>query len=193
MIRINLLGGPKPKRGKRGSVSMPGGDGPNPMLLIALIVIAGVIGNGWYYWKMNSDAARIAKSMGEAQAENTRLARVKQQYLEAQKQEAFFKKRSEEIDKLKKSQTGPVDLLTKVSDTVNKTDAVWLISMKEDGNNVNIDGTALSANAVANLIANLRDSKYFKSVEIKETFQDNAIKDMQAFQFTLICEKQAKS
>jgi hypothetical protein len=26
-------------------------------------------------------------------------------------------------------------------------------------------------------------------VEIKETFQDDSIKDMQAFQFTLTCEK----
>ena len=48
---------------------------------------------------------------------------------------------------------------------------------------------ALSADAVANLIANLQKTGFFKNVEIKETFQDEAIKDMQAFQFTLTCEK----
>jgi len=190
MIRINLLGVPKPKRGKRGGVAMPGGDGPSPVLAIAIVVLIGLAANGYYYWKLTSEAAQIAKQMGDAQAENARLANVKKQYQEAQKQEAFFKKRSEDIDKLKKSQSGPVELLTKVSDTVNKTDAVWLISMKEDANNVNIEGTALSANAVANLIGNLRDLKYFKSVEIKETYQDNGVKDMQAFQFSLVCEKQ---
>ena len=41
----------------------------------------------------------------------------------------------------------------------------------------------------ANLIANLQKTGFFKNVEIKETFQDDAIKDMQAFQFTLTCEK----
>jgi len=52
-----------------------------------------------------------------------------------------------------------------------------------------LEGTALSTDAVANLMANLQKTGFFKSVEIKETYQDDAIKDMQAFQFTLTCEK----
>jgi len=47
----------------------------------------------------------------------------------------------------------------------------------------------LSTGAVANLIANLQKTGYFRNVEIKETFQDDTVKDMQAFQFTLTCEK----
>jgi Tfp pilus assembly protein PilN len=54
---------------------------------------------------------------------------------------------------------------------------------------VSLEGTALSTDAVANLIANLQKTGYFKTVEIKETYQDDQIKDMQAFQFTLTCEK----
>src|SRR5260370_1319501 len=61
----------------------------------------------------------------------------------------------------------------------------------------------LVANAVANLIGNLKKSGpgcspttpancYFKDVEIKETFQDDSFKGMQAFQFSLICQKQDK-
>ena len=42
---------------------------------------------------------------------------------------------------------------------------------------------------MANLIANLQKTGYFRAVEVKETFQDDQIKDMQAFQFTLTCEK----
>jgi len=44
----------------------------------------------------------------------------------------------------------------------------------------------------ANLISNLQKTGFFKNIEIKESYQDDAIKDMQAFQFTLTCEK-AKS
>jgi len=91
---------------------------------------------------------------------------------------------------LQESQTGPLDLMTTIANTVNTTDAVWLASMNEDGANVNLAGTALSATAVANLITNLKKSNYFKNVEIKETFQDDTVKDMQAFQFTIVCEKQ---
>jgi Tfp pilus assembly protein PilN len=61
--------------------------------------------------------------------------------------------------------------------------------MDDAGPSVNLEGTALSTDAVANLIANLQKTGFFKNVEIKETFQDDTIKDMQAFQFTLTCEK----
>jgi len=61
--------------------------------------------------------------------------------------------------------------------------------MKDQGASIAIDGTALSTDAVANLIANLQKTGYFKNIEIKETYQDEHVKDMQAFQFTLTCEK----
>jgi Tfp pilus assembly protein PilN len=64
--------------------------------------------------------------------------------------------------------------------------------MRDEGANVAIDGMALSSDAVANLISNLQKTGYFRNVEIKESFQDDSVKDMQAFQFTLTCEK-AKS
>jgi Tfp pilus assembly protein PilN len=86
-------------------------------------------------------------------------------------------------------QTGPVNLLAMLGETVNGTEAVWLKSMDDTGPTVSLEGTALSADAVANLIANLQKTGFFKTVEIKETFQDETIKDMQAFQFTLTCEK----
>jgi hypothetical protein len=42
---------------------------------------------------------------------------------------------------------------------------------------------------VANLMSNLQKTGYFRNVEIKESIQDESIKDMQAFTFTLTCEK----
>ena len=79
-------------------------------------------------------------------------------------------------------------MLDLVADTVNKTDAVWLESMTNDGKTLTFVGTALSADAVADLMANLRKTGAFKSVEIKETSQDAAIKEVQAFKFELNCE-----
>jgi len=62
--------------------------------------------------------------------------------------------------------------------------------MKDEGTSINIEGTALSVDAVANLITNLQKTGYFKSVEIKESYQDDTVKNMQAFVFSLTCEKQ---
>lgn len=191
MIRINLLGIPKQKRGKR-QVSVPvmSGDGPSP--LVALLVIAVIVagGNYWYYSRITKQHEKIQADNTEADTQIRRLAQVKERYLEKQKQADMYKRRFDVIDQLKAQQAGPVNLLAMVGDTVNKTDAVWLNTMTDDGAAVSIDGVALSNVAVANLMTNLRKSGHFKSVELKQTQQDDVVKDLQAFVFTLICEKQ---
>jgi type IV pilus assembly protein PilN len=192
MIRINLLGVPKPKRGKRATVSLPtlGGEAPN-MLVVALVLAAVVLGgNAFWWWSLNHEKARIAQEVQQAEQENRRLAEVKARYLERQKQAENYKRRVDVIDQLRANQSGPVNLLSMIGDTVNATDAVWLSNMTDEGRSVSIQGVALSANAVANLMANLKKSGYFKTVEIKETVQDDTVHDMQAFVFTLTCEKQ---
>jgi Tfp pilus assembly protein PilN len=83
----------------------------------------------------------------------------------------------------------PVNLLAMLGQTVNNTEAVWLSKMDDTGPTVRLEGTALSTDAVANLIANLQKTGFFKSVEIDETYQDEQVKDMQAFQFSLNCQK----
>jgi Tfp pilus assembly protein PilN len=109
--------------------------------------------------------------------------------MERQTQANNYKRRVDVIDQLRAGQAGPVNLLAMLGETVNRTEAVWLSKMDDQGASVNLEGTALSTNAVANLIANLQKTGFFRNVEIKETFQDDQIKDMQAFQFTLTCEK----
>lgn len=194
MIRINLLGAPKPKS-KRGSAAvsaaavMEVGDvgSPNLKIAIVLLLVVGINFGQWY--RLDRASKDIAKKMQTAEQKNRELADVKARYLERQRQADNYKRRVDVIDQLRASQTGPVNLLNTIGDTVNKTEAVWLDTMKDDGSSVNIQGMALSTDAVANLIANLQKTGYFKNIEIKETFQDSAFKDMQAFQFTLTCEK----
>ena len=117
---------------------------------------------------------------------------VQKAYDDAEKQKEVFKSRVDVIDKLRANQAGPVNLLNTIGDTINGTEAVWLNSLKDQGASVDIDGMALSNDAVANLISNLQKTGYFGNIEIKESIQDDQVKDMQAFQFTLTCQK-AKS
>ena len=187
MIRINLSGAPRPKKG-RASVPSVAGEGPNPMMVIAVLLIIGVAGNGYYYFRLDNQAKQIAIEKQKALDENHRLAAVKAKYDEAEKQKEIFRKRVEVIEKLKKLQMGPVELLNTIGTTVNKTDAVWLNTMRDDGRSISLDGNALSANAVAKLITNLKATGYFKSVEIKETFQNPGARDLTMFSFTLVCE-----
>jgi len=197
MIRINLLGSPKPKSGKKSvAVSMPSmdmGSVGSPLLqVVAVLAIVGAI-NGVYWYRLDHEKKAIESQMRLAEQKNRELADIKVRYLERQKQADAYKRRVDVIDTLRNSQTGgPVNLLAMIGETVNNTEAVWLNSLADQGNNVAIDGMALSSDAVANLISNLQKTGFFRNIEIKETSQDESVRDMQAFQFTLTCEK-AKS
>jgi Tfp pilus assembly protein PilN len=195
MIRINLLGAPKPKGKKSVAVSMPAmefGNVGSPMLqAAAVLVIAGLL-NAGYWYKLDREKKAIEVQMRVAGQKNRELADIKARYMERQKQADNYKRRVDVIDQLRQNQTGPVSLLAMIGDTVNGTEAVWLNSMSDQGSSVAIDGMALSSDAVANLITNLQKTGFFRNIEIKESYQDDTVHDMQAFTFTLTCEK-AKS
>jgi type IV pilus assembly protein PilN len=196
MIKINLLESSKQKNKRGGAggsgASMPAvqmGDMGSPMLkVLVVLLVAGVLNFGYWY-RLDREGKAIAVQMQAAEQKNRELSDVKARYLERQTQANNYKRRVDVIDSLRAGQAGPVNLLAMLGQTVNDTEAVWLRSMDDSGPSVNLEGTALSTDAVATLMANLQKTGFFKNVEIKETFQDDTIKDMQAFQFTLTCEK----
>jgi type IV pilus assembly protein PilN len=194
MIRINLLGVPKAKN-KRSAVPTvtldmgePGSPRTKILIMVALVGVA-----NWAYWhQLDKQTQVIANNMKLAEQKNHELADVKTRYMERQREADNYKRRVDVIDQLRSSQTGPVQLLDTIGNTINDTEAVWLDTMKDQGNSIEIEGMALSADGVASLIQNLQKTGYFRSIEIKETYQDESYKEMQAFQFTLTCAK-AKS
>jgi Tfp pilus assembly protein PilN len=195
MIKINLLESSKGK-GKRGGSSpvmptMEMGDMGSPKLKVLIVIAIVALGNWAYWYRIDNLGKQIGNKMQLAEQKNRELADVKARFLARQDQANIYKRRVDVIDGLRKNQTGPVNLLAMMGETVNNTEAVWLSKMDDQGTSVNLEGTALSADAVANLIANLQKTGFFKNVEIKETFQDEQVKEMQAFQFTLTCDKAA--
>src|SRR5580698_943463 len=193
MIRINLLENSKgkSKRGGGGPAmpTMEMGDMGSPKLkVLVVLVLAGALNFGYWY-RLDRQAKSIASQMQAAEQKNRELSDVKARYMERQRQADNYKRRVDVIDSLRAGQAGPVNLLAMLGETVNDTEAVWLKKMDDSGPSVSLEGTALSTDAVANLMANLQKTGFFKTVEIKETYQDESVKDMQAFQFTLTCEK----
>jgi type IV pilus assembly protein PilN len=200
MIRINLLGTPKPKKGK-GRATVGGGTslpqlemGGSSILIFALLIIVIAVGGSWWYAN-GSEAKRTRRDHQEAwrprRSRIKELSGVKAAYEEKQKQASQLKKRFDVIDQLRAGQAGPVKLLNAMGDTISTTDAVWINTMTEDGNTINLSGVALSPVAVANLMTNLKKSGFFKSVELKETSQED-YRSVPAFTFQLVCEKQVE-
>lgn len=191
MIRINLLGVPKKtSRGRRATTvaAAGGGEGSSTVVLALVFVGALAVLIGLAQVWVTRDHDRLEKDLQKAVLENQRLAEVKAKFEARKKQADMYERRVRVIDELKQAQKGPVDLLNLVADTVNSTDAVWLDTLTSDGKTLTFTGMALSPNAVADLMANLRKTGKFKTVEIKETLQDATVKEVQAFKFELNCE-----
>jgi type IV pilus assembly protein PilN len=195
MIRINLLEAPKAKSKRAVGAALPTievGNVGSPLVKAAVVFGLAAALNLGYWYQLDTQKRNIAQKMAQAEQHNRELADVKARYLARQREAEAYKRRVDVIDQLRKSQgQGPVPLMAMVGETVNNTEAVWLDNMKDQGATVDIEGMALSSDAVANLISNLQKTGFFKNVEIKESIQDDTIKDMQAFQFTLTCEKKS--
>jgi type IV pilus assembly protein PilN len=192
MIRINLLEAPKPKNKRSALPAMPTievGDVGSPRLKVLIAVGLTAAFNLYTWYHLDAQKKAIEQNMVKAEQQNRELAEVKARYMARQHEAENYKRRVDVIDQLRSGQTGPVNLMAMIGETVNNTEAVWLNNMKDQGASVDIEGMALSSDAVANLISNLQKTGYFRTVEIKESVQDEQIKDMQAFQFTLTCEK----
>jgi Tfp pilus assembly protein PilN len=196
MIRINLLGIQKGKNkrsaGSSAAAVMEVGDVGSPKMKILVVLALAALVNLGYWYQLDKQHRDIAAKMQVAEQKNRELADVKARYLERQREAENYKRRVDVIDQLRAAQSGPVKLLDTIGQTVNGTEAVWLNTMKDSGPSIDIEGMALSTDAVASLISNLQKTGYFKNIEIKETYQDDTFKEMQAFTFTLTCEK-AKS
>src|SRR3954463_4067782 len=114
MIKINLLGVPKPKRGKRSGGGAAaemggGGEGMNPLipLVLAALVCAG--GVYFFYNQQVKRAADIANQKMNAERENRSLSEVKATFERKQREAENYRRRVEVIDQLRASQgTGAV-------------------------------------------------------------------------------------
>src|ERR1700690_4528834 len=176
MIKINLLESSKGKNKRGGSngpamPTMEMGDMGSPKLkVLVVLLVAGAVNFGYWY-RLDRQGKTIETEMQAAQQKNRELSDVKARYLERQTQANNYKRRVDVIDSLRAGQAGPVNLLAMLGQTVNETEAVWLKKMDDTGASVSLEGTALSTDAVANLIANLQKRGFLTRVEFKEPFK----------------------
>lgn len=183
MIRINLLEGKKEAKAARApAVSLEGAKLTG--LVVGFLGLAVVLLFGHFYM-LQKEATELDEQTRAAQAEKARLAQVKASVDQFEKRKQLLTKRIDIIEGLKRGQTGPVEMLASLSNSVQATNTVFLTSFENTGEKVNIEGVAASVNAVADFIGSLKRSGYFKNVEIRESYQDEKVKDATSFVFQL--------
>ncbi|MGH9603618.1 MAG: PilN domain-containing protein [Terriglobales bacterium] len=193
MIRIDLRGLPKPKKGRRAAAAAApefgAAEGPSVVVLVVVALMLAGVPTGGAMWYLDREAKKIEEQTAAADRELKTLLQVKTRVEQKQKLVDTYRTRVKVIDQLRSNQAGPVNLLSTIGETVNKTEAVWLGAMKDEGSQIAVEGVAMSHSAVANLITNLKKTGYFQNVELKETIQDEQAKELDLFNFVLACEK----
>lgn len=184
MIRINLLGQPRPKPARR-AVPL---EATLQILLFLLSLGFAVAVLGYHWWQMDSDVKKKQDQIRALTNEKTRLESLKQQVEAFDRQKAVLQQRIGVIEELQRNRTGGQELLDMVANTVTRTDALWLTSLTRKGNALSIEGSAASINAVANFITQMKRSGYFQKIEIKESHQEERNTAVQTFAFTLMAE-----
>lgn len=181
MIRVNLLGLPKPKK-RAPVVTLQGGR--SLALLVVILVLVAVI-QVFRYGRLQQQEKTLTKLVRDRQTEKIRLEGVRSEYEKLLKQKELLAKRTDIIEGLKEKQSGPSRLLDALATVVSDTDAVWLTNYELSGQKVTIDGFAFSAKAVADFLTLLKSIRAFSAIDLKETFQDNTVKDLRKFIFTV--------
>src|ERR1700678_2213167 len=181
MIRINLLGQTRPKTTKQ---SVPLENGLPVILGIAAIVIAGVVLFSMYISQkkqLDETNARIAA----LRAEKTSLQQVKQDVDRFEQQKQALQTQIDVIEGLQKNRTSAQELLQMVANTVVRVDQLWLTSLDRKGDALSIGGEAGNINSVANFMTQLKRSGYFDKIEIQEAKEDDVVKSVTTYGFTM--------
>jgi type IV pilus assembly protein PilN len=161
MIRINLLAAERESKKKKATFQ----SGQKVTIACSLVLVLTGVVIGWRYLEISKESSKLDEDISKAQTEATRLHAVIQQVQTFEQQKAQLQQRVVLIEQLRKSQKGPVHMLDQVSRSMPPM--LWLTSLKQDDNNVIIDGRSTTQTGVSDFVGNLEESGYFKkSVDI---------------------------
>jgi len=185
MIRINLLGQPRPKKQRAGGAPL---DITAQIIGLVIALVAAGAFLFYHYNQMHDELAKYKESISKQQAELARLNGVKAEVERRKQEKEALAQRVAVIEQLQRNRSGGQELMDAVANTVNRVDSLWMNGMRRTGNSLQFDGQAESLNAVASFITELKRSGYFDKVEITETKQDERHPATTVFNFTLTAD-----
>lgn len=175
MIRINLLSVEKPiaataSSGPKISLNLSEKAGP----IAALFVLAGCSGYIVLdYLNLQRQDAALHQELVAARAEKARLQPILREVEKFEAQKRDLQQRVNLIEELRQNQVGPVHMLDQISRSL--PDRLWLIDMKQTGEELQLDGKTSTLSSLADFVANLEASGYFvKPVDITNSEEEKA-------------------
>jgi len=187
MIRINLLGLKKEVK-KSTITAAPSLEGMKLIVFGAVFTVAAL---GIVYYRYNSlikESDQLTADLDKASKESKRLAGVKTAVQQLEGVKTQLLRQIDVIEGLQRGRTGPVDMLVALANTVVGTKTMWLTAFDNSGSKISIKGEATSMNTVADFMHNLRATGRFTNIEMANTAQDAATKDLVTFSFDITAD-----
>lgn len=127
-------------------------------LLVVLVVIAALYG---------LKLGQISSAKDDISAANNKINELKAKIGKLEELKKFkeqVKKKLDVLAQLRKNKTGPAQRLATLSDIT--PDKLWLTSYAESGDNVKLNGIALTEDLIAQFMRNIQSSSDYTGVEL---------------------------
>ena len=153
MIKINLLREEIAPERKRPSISVSE-KRKNHIFVLLIVISLGAIGYLW--WRVERQIAILDRNIRIAEQRRVKLEGIIKEVKTFEEQKKDLQRKLDLIVNLQKNQASPVPLMQQVSDLLPPE--VWLHSIRQQGNVTNLEGSAVSYNAIATFLENLNQS-----------------------------------
>ena len=160
MIRVNLL---------RQNIVVSGVSARSlgSLTLPSLTLLSAVLlGMGGWWWTLSAQIDKGQREADSLDREVRRLAEVHKQVTRFEAQKKLLEERITVIERLRKNQTGPVDLLETIIASVPNRPTLWLTNLTQKGNKVTLEGHSFDVPSIADFIASLSQRGTFLTVEL---------------------------
>jgi type IV pilus assembly protein PilN len=144
------------------------------------VLAAGSMGT-WSFYVHQQVKSGIEKR-NKLRIEEARLQALKLEIQKFEKLKQLRQSRIDIIEKLKAEQTGPVLLLNTVLHSIPQDGVLWLTSLTQKGDSIQIVGYTQHTDVIPDLMSNLSSSGYFKTVDL-EIIESQK----EASKFSLVC------
>ncbi len=182
MIKVNLLRDQAARVTRQ--VVAPPVSHSGPLVLAGILVLAAALAAWWY--TTNRDITRLTETRERLRIEDKRLQALKKEITEFENVKRLLESRIEVIGKLKEAQTGPVQLLNHVIQSIPRDSNLWLTLLDQKGERIQIVGYSQRSETIPDFMINLAAGGVFKSVDL-EVLQVEKEKEREASKFSLIC------
>lgn len=162
MIRINLLPGPKGRKAK------PQYDVRAQAMLGVGLVVVTLSGCWWYSTALDEELEARQNEKSEKTKQVALLNEQVKQVADFEQRKRHLEDKNRIIDQLEKSRVGPVKVLDHVSQSLDPL-KLWLVKVAVNGQNIDLEGRALSNDDVVEFVNNLRRTDYFTNIDLQES------------------------